>query len=38
MVFARWTLFRNLMSVRDAVRRCFTRSGGLEGPKERCGD
>jgi HSP20 family protein len=23
MVFARWTLFRNLMSVRNAVRRCF---------------
>jgi HSP20 family protein len=23
MIFARWTLFRNLMSVRDAVRRLF---------------
>jgi HSP20 family protein len=38
MVFARWTLFRNLMSVRDAVRRRFnaiSRIGRAKGEVRR---
>ena len=40
MVFARWTLFRNLMSVRDAVRRRFNsirRIGRAKGDVWRLG-
>jgi HSP20 family protein len=40
MLFARWTLFRNLMSVRDAVRRYFNpirRIGRAKGEVQRLG-
>jgi HSP20 family protein len=40
MVVARWTLFRNLVSVRDAVRRCFNsirRIGRAKGEVWRLG-